>query len=83
MTEENAKINRESISKLDEIIRNLSSRKIISQQKLNMLYGYLENTYDEELQHVEDVILKELTNKNKQEKILKLSDIMRVEDGNS
>lgn len=78
-----AKLGKESISKLDEILKNLSKRKFVNQQKITAFYGYLETIYDDELQQVEDTILRELKNNNKQESILKLIDKMEIDNGNT
>lgn len=76
---DNIRKNKDAITKLDKILQDLSSRKAISQQKLNVFYGYLENMYDEDLQRVEDIMLTELSNSNKQEKILNLINIISID----
>lgn len=63
---------KESIKKLEDILKNLSDKKVITHQRLTKLYGYMENTYDEDLQFVEDALLREIQNKNKQEDLMKL-----------
>lgn len=76
---DNIEKNKESISKLDEILKQLSSKRVVDQRKLNLFYGYLENMYDGNLQRVEDIMLNELTNENKQEKILNLINVITTD----
>ena len=73
---DNVRKNKEAISKLDQILQELSSKRVVDQKKLNMFYGYLETMYDEDLQKVEDIMLNEKKKKNKQEKIVKLINVI-------
>lgn len=66
MTESNRQ---KAIQEIETIVSGFKLKHPISQKKLTMLYGFLEENFDEELQEIEDTILLESENANKAKKI--------------
>lgn len=67
---------KDSIDKLEEILKNFTLKKNLTQQKLMKFYGYMEGMFDKDLQNVEDSLLREIENDNKQEDFLEIKKIL-------
>ncbi len=75
------KNNKEAIEHINEILKNMKLKKPISQKKIGILYSILENDFDENLDKIENILLNEYNNSNKNGKINSLQDLLNKNIG--
>ena len=72
---------KQSIKNIAQIIQNLELENPLTQKDLARLYTFLETEFDEKMENIESLILKEIENNSKFKNIQSLSE--RLQEINS
>lgn len=68
---------KEAIKNITNIVQNLKLENPISQKDLSKFYTFIESEFDQKLENVENLLLKEVENKSKFQSISSLSDRLK------
>lgn len=67
-----------AIKAIDEMLHNLNKPKAVSYKDIVSFYKKVEESYDDKLKELEEILFDEISDKQKFEKLRKISELLEI-----